>query len=135
MKKNWYLIIAGVFAFIITVMHILPGGRHVLAPMLEAVFDPVAKRTLYGMWHFISAFLFFSSVSLLATGLNLWPGSGNALLTKFIMANYFAFAGIQIVVGFTADFPYGNLKLFQWMIFLTIAIFTFLGTRAAYQKQ
>jgi hypothetical protein len=64
---------------------------------------------------------------LIAIGLGFSFGSANALLVKFIAINYFLFAITQIVIAATSNIPNGVIKLFQWIFFMLIAIFAWIG--------
>ena len=46
---------------------------------------------------------------------------------KFIGANYLVFAVWQIILAAASDIPKGVSKLFQWIFFVLIALFSFLG--------
>ncbi len=107
------------------------GTKQFLNPMLDASFDLVAKKVMHCVFHYISAFLVFSSVVLLVAG------SGLSVLTIdvtpiiwFIIAHYIVFAFTQIIITLTSGIENGIIKLFQWMFFISIAVFAWLGIPA-----
>jgi magnesium-transporting ATPase (P-type) len=78
---NWYIIIAGLIGALTTIGHFAMGSKEFLRPMLEASFDPVPKKVMHCVFHYVSAYLILSSIA-----------------------------------------------LFQWVFFILIALFSFLGT-------
>ncbi|MDY6881570.1 MAG: hypothetical protein V2J25_05210 [Desulfatiglans sp.] len=124
---NWHISIAGFIALFTTIGHFAIGNKQFLRPMLETSFDPVAKKTMHCVFHYVSAYLILSSVALLLIGFNVWPSNGTNTLILFIGVNYLVFAVWQIVLSTTSDIPRGVFKLFQWIFFVLIALFSFLG--------
>ena len=127
---NWYIIIAGLIGVFTTIGHFAMGSKQFLRPMLKASFDPVPKKVMHCVFHYVSAYLILSTIALLLIGFNVWPGDGTTALIIFIAANYFVFAVWQIVLAITSEIPRGVVKLFQWVFFILIALFSFLGTCA-----
>jgi hypothetical protein len=125
---NWYIIIAGLIASATTVGHFAVGSKDFLKPMLGASFDPIPKKVMHCVFHYVSTYLILSAVTLLLIGLNICSGAGSVAVTKFIAANYVVFAVWQIVLAIASDIPNGIFKLFQWIFFVLIALFSFLGT-------
>lgn len=125
---NWYIITAGLVATATTIGHFTVGGKEFLKPMLGASFDPVPKKVMHCVFHYVSTYLILSAVTLLGIGLNFWSGPGTVAVTRFIAANYVVFAAWQIVLAITSGIPKGIFKLFQWVFFVLIALFSFLGT-------
>ena len=64
---------------------------------------------------------------LIAIGLGFSFGAADKLLVKFIAVNYFFFAIAQIVIAATSNIPKGVIKLFQWILFMIIAILAWIG--------
>ena len=125
---NWYIIIAGLIASVTTAGHFAVGSKEFLKPMLGASFDPISKKVMHCVFHYVSTYLILSAVTLLLIGLNIWSGAGFVAVTKFIAANYVVFAIWQIVLAIASDIPKGIFKLFQWIFFVLISLFSFLGT-------
>ncbi len=82
---------------------------------------------MHCVFHYISAFLILSTAALLAVGFGVQIGEGTTLLIRFISLNYAAFALWQIALASTAGIPNGVLKMFQWMFFVLIAVFGWIG--------
>ncbi len=125
---NWYIIIAGLIATATTVGHFTVGSKDFLKPMLGASFDPIPKKVMHCVFHYVSTYLILSAVTLLLIGLNVWSGAGSAAVIKFIAANYLVFAVWQIILAIASDIPNGIFKLFQWIFFVLIVLFSILGT-------
>ncbi len=125
---NWYITVAGLLASATTVGHFAVGSKQFLKPMLGASFDPIPKKVMHCVFHYVSTYLILSAITLLLIGLNIWSGTGSAAVIKFIAVNYVVFAIVQIVLAIASDIPNGIFKLFQWVFFVLIALFSLLGT-------
>jgi len=125
---NWYIIIAGLIAIATTIGHFAVGSKQFLKPMLGASFDPIPKKVMHCVFHYVSTYLILSTITLLLIGLNIFSGPGSSAVAIFIAANYAVFAIWQIVLSIASDIPNGIFKLFQWIFFVLIALFSFLGT-------
>ena len=124
---NWLITISGVFALLTTIGHFVVGSKEFLKPMLEATFEPVAKKVMHCVFHYISTFLVLTTIVLLAIGTGSIKVQGSTILVQFIAANYVVFAIWQLVLASTSGIPKGLFKLFQWVFFVTIAVFAFAG--------
>ena len=124
---NWYLCCAGIFAAFTTIGHFTMGSKSFLKPMLEASFDNVAKKVMHCVFHYISAYLILSTLVLLFTGFGFDFGSDFTLLVKFIALNYLLFALWQIILALLSDINNSLFKLFQWVFFVLIGVFAWLG--------
>jgi len=126
---NILIIIAGVIALATTVGHFTMGSKQFLLPMLAAEFDAVPKNVMHCVFHYVSAYLIISTMTLLAVGFGAWEGDGSAPLIDFIATNFAVFAIWQLVLAIRSNIPRAPVKLFQWMFFALIAIFALLGAR------
>jgi len=123
---NWPLVISGLFAGFTTVGHFTMGSKMYLQPMMQADFDPVAKKIMHSVFHYVSVFLILSSAALLALGFGI-TFSLDEMLVKFIAFNYAGFAVTQISLALTSDIEKSLFKMFQWTFFVLIATFAWLG--------
>jgi hypothetical protein len=126
---NWLVFTSGIFALLTTIGHFAVGTKQFLVPMLAAIFDPVAKKVMHCVFHYISAFLILSTLALLLVGTGMLHVPGGALLVQFIACNYLVFAIWQIVLASASGIPKGVFKLFQWVFFVLISVFALVGTR------
>ena len=124
---NWMILISGLVAGFVNLGHFTVGRKEFLKPMLKADFDDVPKKVMQSVFHYISVYLILSFIVLIAVGLGFSSGTANVVLVKFIAINYFFFALIQIVIAATSNIPKGMTKLFQWIFFMIIAIFAWIG--------
>lgn len=125
---NWFITIAGLVCTFTTIGHFTVGSKSFLKPMLDTSFDPIAKKVMHCVFHYVSTFLILSSITLLLIGFGVWSGSGMFALVNFIAANFIVFAVWQVILAVTSDIPKGIVKLFQWIFFVLIALFAWLGT-------
>jgi len=124
---NLFILIAGILAAATTAGHFAVGSKQFLAPMLNAEFDPVPKKVMHCLFHYVSVYLILSTLALLGAAFGHIPVEGSGLLVKFIAINYAAFAVWQIALAVTSGIEKGIFKLFQWVFFVAIAILAWLG--------
>lgn len=125
---NWFILIAGLGAAFTTIGHFTMGSKMYLKPMLEADFDPVAKKVMHAVFHYVSAFLILSAAALLGVAFGLLNPAASQLLVLFIAASYAFFAVWQIILVLTSGIEKGLFKMFQWVFFVVIAVFAHLGS-------
>ena len=125
---DWYIIIAGLIAAATTAGHFSVGSQKFLKPMLGASFDPIPQKVMHCVFHYVSTYLILSTATLLLIGSGIWSGVGTAAVINFIAVNYVIFAIWQIGLAIKSGIPNGIFKLFQWIFFVLIALFSFLGT-------
>jgi hypothetical protein len=124
---NWPIFVAGVGAVFITIGHFAIGSKLYLKPMLLASFDDVPKKINHCVFHYVSVYLVLSTVFLLIIGIGYGNQTGNAWLVKFISINYGLFAMVQIVIAATSRIPKAIAKMFQWTLFVFVAVFAWVG--------
>jgi hypothetical protein len=120
-------LISGLAAGFVNLGHFTVGSRDFLKPMLQADFDEVPKKVMHCVFHYVSVYVVLSFIVLIAIGLGFSFGAADMLLVKFIACNYFLFALTQIVIAAASKIPKGAIKLFQWIFFMIIAIFAWIG--------
>ncbi len=125
---NWPILISGLAAVFCTLGHFTVGRKQYLKPMLAASFDDVAKKVNHCVFHYVSAFLVLSAVCLVLIGTGFTFNTDTSLLVKFISIHYAVFAVTQIFIAATSGIQNAVFKLFQWTIFVFIAVFGWIGT-------
>ena len=126
-SMNWQLIIAGAFALFTTLGHFTIGKKEFLMPTLNADFDRIAKKVIHCVFHYVSTFLILSTVLLMAVGFGILNPEQSKFAVYFIALNYTIFAIWQIGLALLSGIPNGIFKLFQWIFFILISIFAFMG--------
>ena len=96
--------------------------------MLQASFDDLPKKVNHCVFHYVSVYLVLSAGFLLVIGTGYHKGADNFWLIRFIALHYGLFALVQIVVAATSGIPNAIMKLFQWVLFLFVAVFAWVGT-------
>ena len=124
---NWPILISGLAAVFCTLGHFTVGRKQYLKPMLAASFDDVAKKVNHCVFHYVSAFLVLSAVCLVLIGTGFTFNTDTSLLVKFISIHYAVFAVTQIIIAATSGIQNAVLKMFQWTIFVFIAVFGWIG--------
>ncbi len=125
---NWYLVAAGLVNLMMVTGHFAVGGKEYLKPMLNSQFEPVPKKVMHCVFHYISAYLIFSALALLLAGFGVFRHEDTSLLLKFIAINYAAFATWQIALALMSGISNPLKKMFQWTLFIPIAVLTWLGS-------
>ncbi|WP_076409341.1 hypothetical protein [Shewanella sp. UCD-KL12] len=124
---NYYFILAALLGLVTCVGHFSYGIKHYLKPMLSASFDPVAKAVIHCVFHYISAFLVLSTLVLTVCGFEWVSYMQGISLVLFIALNFAIFAVWQIYIAFFSDIKSPFKHLFQWVLFLSISVFSLLG--------
>ena len=124
---NWPIFIAGIGAVFITLGHFTAGSKLYLKPMLQASFDDLPKKVNHCVFHYVSAYLVLSAIFLLLIGIGYGNQADHSWLVKFIAINYGIFALVQIVIAATSGIPNAIFKMFQWMLFVFVAVFAWVG--------
>ena len=124
---NWYLFFSGAIATVITIGHFTLGHKLYLKPMLGAQFDDSARHMMHAVFHYISIFFILSSLMLLAGSLGCPLMFCESFLVKFICLNYLLFAMVELVIALTSGVKTAPIKMFQWILFIAVALFAWLG--------
>jgi hypothetical protein len=124
---NGPVFISGLAAAFCTLGHFTVGSKHYLKPMLAASFDDVAKKVCHCVFHYVSVFLVLSAVCLVLAGAGARFTADTALVVRFIAIHYAVFAVVQIFIAATSGIRKAVFKMFQWTIFVFIAVFAWMG--------
>ena len=127
---NIMLTLAGAIALVTTLGHFTAGTKMYLNPLLESDIEPLAKKVLHCVFHYVSAFLILSAIALLMIGFEWWRGAPARLLARFIATNYAVFAVWQLVLAKQSGIPSASKKMFQWIFFAVIASLAWFGAAA-----
>lgn len=118
---NFYFLAAGAVALFIVIGHFVVGTPRYLVPALKADFEPVARNIVHALFHYVSAFLILAAGGLLAAGAGLPSEDAGRAVAGFIALNFAGFAAVQMRVALQSGLAQPLLKLFQWMLFGTVA--------------
>lgn len=120
---NPLIVSAGFIALMTTAGHFTVGRKMYLKPLLKSEMEPVPKKVLHCVFHYVSTFL---SLSTLALFVSAFTKIGR-LATVFIALNYALFAVWQLSLVKASGIERGMLKMFQWTFFVIISVLAFLG--------
>lgn len=125
---NYYILTAGVLATFATIGHFAIGTKDFLKPVMISDIDEIPKKVMESLFHYMSVFMILTSVVLLAIAV------GHDLIfdtttdvVKIIGTIYACFAVVQLYIALTSSLKMGVFKLFQWIFWALIAVFSFLG--------
>ncbi len=124
---NWLILVAGLVALFAVIGHFTMGAKSFLKPMMDASFDQVPKKVMHSVFHYSSVFLVLSAAVLILVGFGYSFNLDSTLLIRFIALNYSLFAIAQIIIALTSGIPRSLTKLFQWVFWIIIAVFAWLG--------
>lgn len=124
---NWLVLVSGLVAAFCTVGHFAVGSKQYLQPMLQASFDEVPKRVMHCVFHYVSVYLVLSAIFLIAVGFGYRFNTDATRMVQFIAVHFALFAVMQLIIAATSKIPNAVFKMFQWIIFVLIAVFAWLG--------
>ncbi|WP_299789453.1 hypothetical protein [uncultured Shewanella sp.] len=124
---NLYFIAAAGLGLITCIGHFTYGVKHFLTPMLNAQFEAVPKAVLHCVFHYVSVFLVLSTLVLASCGFELVSNMQGFSLVLFVALNFGIFAIWQIYIAFVSDIKTPFRHLFQWVLFLGIAVMSLMG--------
>ena len=119
---NWFVLAAAILGAMTTIGHFLVGTKEYLVPMLASSIEPVPKKVLQAVFHYVSVFLILSTAALFAVALGTIPAQAGSYLAAFISANYALFAIWELVIAFGSGIERAPLKMFHWIFFVLIAV-------------
>ncbi len=125
---NWFVFSAGLLFSFMTVGHFVVGTKEYLKPMLNSDMNLLPKKVMQSVFHYTSVLMIFSSAILLASGAGYFAFQEYNLLVKFISINLAGFAVWQIVIALLSGISGALIKMFQWILFLSISILAWMGT-------
>ena len=125
---NTLLIVAGVLSLSVVGGHFTVGRSRYLRPMLGADFDPVARRVMLCVFHYVSVNLVLMTLILLAAGFGLDPDDGMRVAVLAVAVHYGLYAIVQLVYALTAGIEQALGKMFQWVFFVVIAALAWIGS-------
>ena len=94
--------------------------------MTRAEFDPYAKRVMEFVWHMTTAALVLMTLALLAVGSGHVTGGGQ-ILGWFVFAHFLGWGLVHLLLGLTSGLPKAVTKMFQWVLFLSVAVTAGIG--------
>ena len=124
---NWLVLISGLIAAFCTVGHFAIGSKQYLQPMLQASFDDVAKKVMHCVFHYVSVYLVLSTAFLIAVGFGYKFNTDATRMVQFIAVHFALFAVTQLIIAATSKIQNAAFKMFQWIIFVVIAVLAWLG--------
>ena len=124
---NWLVLISGLVAAFCTVGHFAIGSKQYLQPMLQASFDDVAKKVMHCVFHYVSVYLVLSTAFLIAVGFGYKFNTDATRMVQFIAVHFALFAATQLIIAATSKIQNAAFKMFQWIIFVVIAVLAWIG--------
>ena len=119
---NVYLLIAALCAGGVALLHVFVGGPEAARPLLAAKdLGRTAKLTNYYCWHLVSLTL------AAMTGCYVVAAFRPETIELAVLATLLAVAFAIWSVGLALGKQHSLLKLPQWMLFATVAVFGVLG--------
>ncbi len=122
---NYLTLIAGIIASLATIGHFAIGTKDFLKPVMNSQIEEIPKRVMKSLFHYMSVFMIITSIFLLAisTGKCMLFDSTTDVV-KLIGFIYAGFAIIQFIIALSSSVKMGIFKMFQWIFWALIAIFS-----------
>ncbi|MCW9034807.1 MAG: hypothetical protein OQJ97_11365 [Rhodospirillales bacterium] len=124
---NTYLLISGFIATFMLVGHSTIGRKQFFLPMVDAPFDPTAKRMMGFVWHMSTVTLVGPPLVLLYAGYVGGADQRWEFLIVFLGLQFAAWGGIHLLLMTTSGLPGAIYKQFQWILFFAVGGFAWAG--------
>jgi hypothetical protein len=119
---NTWLLMSGIAALLLDLVHIFPGGKEIHRPMVASKLPEPVKVIWSAVWHAVTAFLAIGGAALIAAAF--LPDHALALSVVPITL-FLAFAGLFITYGLSR---LGSLLVLpHWAAFLGISVLGLVG--------
>lgn len=127
-KMNYFIFTSGVLASLATIGHFVAGTKNYLKPVMNSTIDLIPRKVMQSLFHYMSVYMILTSVVLLSVSMGgklIFENTGDVVL--LIGISYAGFAVIQLFIALTSSLKSGVIKLFQWIFWMLISVFSFLG--------
>ena len=125
------VLIAGILAAMATLGHFTMGVKLYLRPLLASDMDAIPKKVMHTVFHYISVYMTLSAWMLIMIGIRGEDCMFDpTLVLSFVGMNYALFAVTQILIALTSKISGALFKMFQWIFWVLIAVFSFLAASA-----
>ena len=123
---NVWIFSSGLLGILTSLVHIFAGQLDPVKPFLKSDLPDIAKATLLGCWHMVSAILVTSSLGLTYIGwCNSLPLYQNLVIA--ISISFVIFSFVFIAVGWYFFKFQTFVKLPQWILLLPIGLLGLVG--------
>ncbi len=125
---NMFILAAGFISLFAVLGHFAIGYKSFLKPVLQSSAANIPKKVMSALFHYMSVFMIFTTLVLINAGLGtckLFKAVDEIVL--FIGILYCGFGVAQFIIAATSGIKMGLVKMFQWILWLTIAILCFIG--------
>ncbi len=125
---DYLILTSGILALLATIGHFMVGTKNFLKPVMNSDIDEIPKKVMQSIFHYMSVFLVLTSLFLLSISTGECRLFENTVdVVKLIGFIYAGFALVQLIIALTSKIKMGVFKLFQWIFWALIAIFTLLS--------
>jgi len=126
---NYFILISAIITLAATIGHFTMGKKEYLMPVLTSDIDIIAKKIMQSLFHYMSVFMVLSTIILFAGSSQQCPLYEYVHgMIRFIALVYAGFAITQLAIAATSGIKNGALKMFQWVFWALISLFSILGT-------
>lgn len=125
---DYLVLTAGVLASLATIGHFAIGAKDFLKPVMASNIDEIPKKVMQSIFHYISVYLILTSLFLIAISTGecmLFENTSD--IVKLIGFIYAGFAIVQFIIALSSNIKMGIFKLFQWIFWALIAVFSLLS--------
>ncbi len=125
---NQYLFVAGLISLMAVAGHFAVGIKLFLRPIMKSNIDQVPKKVMQSLFHYMSVFMILSTIVLIVSSFGKCVLFNNSVyVLKFIGISYASFAVVMLIIALTSPIKGATFKLFQWVFWALIAVFTLMG--------
>jgi len=121
---NYFLLSSGIISLLGCAGHFTLGYNDYIRPVLQSDIDLIPKKIVLCIYHYMSVIMVLTTALLFCFAFNQnLVFTNTADVVKVIVISYAGFA----VAGLLISLNVGIFKLFQWIFWLLIAVFSYLG--------
>jgi len=127
---NYLLLIAGVLTLFASIGHFTIGAKDFLKPVLSSDIDIIPKKIMHSLFHYMSVFQTLTAILLISFSFDeklIFENIND--VTKLIGITYAGFAIVQFLTALFSGIKGGVLKLFPWVFWALIALFSLLSVQ------
>lgn len=125
---NYFLLAAGIISAFAVVGHFAIGYKDFMKPVLDSKVERIPVKVMHSLFHYMSVFMAISTVILLAFAFGVDLGFQSMRDVKLLIGVIYAgFALSQFLIAANSKIKGGLFKMFQWIFWLLIALFTLIA--------
>ncbi|MEV0027962.1 hypothetical protein [Nocardia sp. NPDC050793] len=122
---NGWLLTAGIAAAAVAGVHVVAGHIDPVRPLLTSALPEIPKRTMHAVWHWVSADLVLTALTLIAVAIT--EPAGTEMVALLTAVHFAAYTVVFVIIAAALPGPRRLLRLPQWILLAPIAVLALVG--------